>query len=182
MRILFFFLAIPVILSASDRYGNETIPLSKTLFKVTKNGKTRTVNLSGQDFIVVSVREQGSEGRFYAVDRDATIWWSGGITSGVRLKGTPSGVFSILQKKRHHMSSEYPSEDGVNNMNYMLKFTQRGHALHQGSVSYMSQGCIHISSEDIPAIFNWATYKTKVVITRHSYMQFAQEDLRRIYF
>jgi len=161
--------------------GTETVPISKTVFQLLKNGHERTVDLTGQNFILVSVREHGSDGRFYAVDKDGTVWWSGPVTSGALEFRSPSGIFPIIQKKRHHMSTLYPEENGVNNMNYMMKFTKSGHALHEGSVNWMSHGCIHIDPKDVPAIYKWATFKTKVVITRHSYMEFAKEDLKKIY-
>ena len=161
--------------------GTETMPIAKTVFKLIKEDSEKIVDLTGKDFIVVSVRERGSDGRFYAVDRDGTVWWSGPVTSGAPEFRSPSGIFTIFQKKRYHMSTLWPDESGVNNMDYMMKFTKAGHALHKGSVDWMSHGCIHIDPKDVPVIYNWSTYKTKVVITRHSYMPFAKEDLIKIY-
>ncbi len=161
--------------------GSETIPLSKTVFQLIKGDRVKKVDLTGQNFILVSVRERGSDGRFYAVDRDGTVWWSGTVTSGAPEFSSPSGIFPIIQKKRYHMSTLFPDPSGVNNMNYMMKFTNSGHALHEGSVDWMSHGCVHIDPKDVPVIYKWSTFKTKVVITRHTYMPFAQEDLKRIY-
>lgn len=161
--------------------GTETMPLSKTVFKLFKNDEEEIVDLSGKNFIVVSVREPGSDGRFYAVDRDGTVWWSGPLTSGAPDFRSPSGIFTIFLKKRYHMSRAYPDESGVNNMDYMMMFTKAGHALHKGSVDWMSHGCIHIDPKDVPVIYHWSNYKTKVVITRHSYMPFAREELIKIY-
>jgi lipoprotein-anchoring transpeptidase ErfK/SrfK len=161
--------------------GTETVPISKTVFKLVKNARTRIVDLTGKNFILVSVREAGSDGRFYAVDVDGTVWWSGPVTSGTPEFRSPSGIFNIIQKKRYHMSNAFPDESGINNMDYMMKFTRRGHALHKGSVDWLSHGCIHIDPKDVPALYKWSNYKTKVVITRHTYMPFAREDLRRIY-
>ena len=161
--------------------GIETMPLSKTMFQLFKKDGEKIVDLSGKNFIVVSVRERGSDGRFYAVDRDGTVWWSGPVTSGAPEFRSPSGIFTIFQKKRYHMSTLWPDESGVNNMDYMMKFTKGGHALHKGSVDWMSHGCIHIDPKDVPVIYNWSTFETKVVITRHSYMPFAREDLIKIY-
>jgi len=161
--------------------GIETMPLSKTVFQQFKGDRDEIVDLTGKNFIVVSVRERGSDGRFYAVDRDGTVWWSGPVTSGAPEFRSPSGIFTIFQKKRYHMSTVYPDESGVNNMDYMMKYTQRGHALHKGSVDWMSHGCIHIDPKDVPVIYHWSNYKTKVVITRYSYMPFAREDLLKIY-
>lgn len=161
--------------------GTETRPIAKTVFKQIKGNSEKTVDLSGQNFIVVSVRERGSDGRFYAVDRDGTVWWSGAVTSGAPEFRSPSGIFNIIQKKRYHMSTLYPEESGINNMNYMMKFTNSGHALHEGSVDWMSHGCIHIDPKDVPVIYKWSTFKTRVVITRHTYMPFAKKDLQKIY-
>ena len=163
---------------------HELVPVTKTLFKVInlKTKKSKVVDLTGKNFIVVSVREKGSDGRFYAVDKSGTIWWSGPVTSGAPEFRSPSGVFSIIQKKRYHMSRDFPDESGVNNMDFMLKFTRFGHALHKGSVDWMSHGCIHIDPKDIPVIYKWADFRTRIVITRHSYMSFATDDLRKIYF
>lgn len=162
---------------------HELIPLSKTVFAIVdlKTEKEKIVDLTGENFILVSVREKGSDGRFYAIDRDGTVWWSGAITSGTPEFRSPSGIFPVIQKKRHHMSTAFPDPSGVNNMNYMIKFTHRGHALHEGSVDWMSHGCIHIDPKDIPVIYRWSTFKTKIVVTRHSYMPFAREDLIKIY-
>jgi len=161
--------------------GTETMPIAKTVFKLIKDDSEKIVDLTGKDFIVVSVRERGSDGRFYAVDRDGTVWWSGPVTSGAPEFRSPSGIFSIIQKKRYHMSTLWPDDSGVNNMDYMMKFTNAGHALHKGSVDWMSHGCIHIDPKDVPVIYHWSTYQTKVVITRHTYMPFAKEDLSKIY-
>ena len=186
MRALFILILFCVIKLAADEAnesikGEETVPIAKTVFKLIKGSREHMVDLNGKNFIVVSVREVGSDGRFYAVDVDGTVWWSGPITSGTQEFKTPSGIFTIFQKKRYHMSTAFPDESGINNMDYMMKFTTRGHALHKGSVDWLSHGCIHIAPKDVPAIYHWSNYRTKVVITRHSYMPFAQEDLRRIY-
>lgn len=162
---------------------HELIPVSKTSFKVVnlQTYEEKIVDLTGENFILISVREKGSDGRFYAVDKDGTVWWSGPVTSGAPEYRSPSGVFPIIQKKRYHMSTEYPDESGVNNMDYMMKFTHNGHALHKGSVDWMSHGCIHIDPKDVHVIYKWSNFKTKVVVTRHTYMPFAKDDLIRIY-
>jgi len=166
-------------------YANILEPTSKTSFKVlSDNGQVlQNVNLKGQEFIVVSVREPGSDGRFYAVDKDGVVWWTGIITSGADDYKTPSGVYTVLRKKRRYMSRKYPDEDGVNNMDFAIFFTNQGHALHMGSVNWMSHGCIHIAPKDIPVIFDWAKIgQTRVVVTRKSYMPFAKDDLIKFGF
>ena len=190
LKILFsILLALPLWSMEGDSSGGlrplvyELIPLSKTVFNVVdlKSGDERIVDLTGKDFILVSVREKGSDGRFYAVDRDGTVWWSGPVSSGAAEYRSPSGVFSIMQKKRYHMSRDYPDVSGINNMDYMMKFTRFGHALHKGSVDWMSHGCIHIDPRDVPVLYRWSRLGMPVVVTRQSYLPYAKEDLEKIY-
>jgi len=169
-------------------------PLSTTKFELTdvnhKNPHIR--DFTGKDFIVVSVREPGSDGQMYAVDRDGTIWWHGKISSGagggklVKKNGkfVPSGghetnnnVFKILAKRRFHMSKAHPSADGVNNMDFELQFTQDGQALHLGHTSAMSHGCIHVGRQDISALFKWAHVGMPVIIMRGHYNQFLKQEV-----
>jgi len=161
----------------------ELLPLDKTRFKVIDlgTGHSHIIDLSGKDFVLVSVREPGSDGRFYAVDKDGTVWLSGAVASGAPQFRSPSGVFHVLEKQRYHMSNRYPDESGVNNMDYMMKFTRWGHALHKGSTDWMSHGCIHVDPDQVAILFRWVRIGMPVVITRHSYMPFARPDLRRIY-
>ncbi|MEA1954226.1 MAG: hypothetical protein U9O24_07515 [Campylobacterota bacterium] len=82
-------LFLTTILAAQPR---ELIPNSKTEFYyIDKEGNIEDINLKGKDFILVSVREEDSDGRFYAVDKDGTVWLSGGISSGEEIEFTPSG-------------------------------------------------------------------------------------------
>jgi len=166
-------------------FSNVLEPIGKTEFRLIdqSGNEIRNINLKGQEFIVVSVREAGSDGRFYAVDRDGVVWWTGIIASGADDYKTPSGVYTVLRKKRYYMSHKYPDDDGVNNMDFSIFFTKQGHALHLGSVNWMSHGCIHIAPKDIPVLFKWAKIgDTKVVVTRKSYMPFAKEDLIKFGF
>jgi hypothetical protein len=160
-------------------YSKEVIPLSKTMFKIVHDdGSFETVDMGGREFILVTLREKNSDGRFYAVDGSGVVWWSGPLTSGADDYKTPPGVYSVLYKKRFHMSKEYPDPNGVNNMDYSIFFTKYGHAIHKGNVQWMSHGCIHIDPKDIPTLFRWAEpNRTKIVVMRGNYMKFAREDL-----
>jgi len=160
----------------------ELIPTSKTEFYfIDKKGDIEDLDLSGRDFILVSVREEDSDGRFYAVDKDGTVWLSGGISSGEEIKFTPSGKWNVLKKVRYHTSSVYPEADGSNNMDYSLFFTKWGHALHKGNIEKTSHGCIHIRDRDIQMLYKWAKRGMPVLVTRHRFMHYARPDLRRIY-
>ena len=177
LGIIFFLLSS--LLLAQDR---ELIPFSKTEFTYTdKSGNERDIDMTGKNFIFVSVREEDSDGRFYAIDSDGTVWLSGGISSGEEVGYTPSGAWSVKYKKRLYTSKKYPEEDGSNNMDYSLFFTNWGHALHKGSINNTSHGCIHVGENDIRRLFAWAGNGTPVLISRHRYIQFARPDLKRIY-
>lgn len=185
MKINYRYILISLMLVSQLAFSNVLEPIGKTTFRLMSNNGTtiNSVNLRGSEFIVVSVREPGSDGRFYAVDRDGIVWWTGIITSGADDYKTPSGIYTVLRKSRRYMSKAYPDEDGANNMDFAIFFTNRGHALHMGSVNWMSHGCIHIAPKDIPVIFDWATIgDTKVIITRKTYMPFAKEDLIKFGF
>jgi len=180
MKYLFISLLFSItFLTAQPR---ELIPLSKTEFSyINKQGTEREIDMTGKDFILISVREEESDGRFYAIDRDGTVWLSGGISSGEEAKFTPSGKWKVLWKKRYYTSKKYPEEDGSNNMDYSLFFTKWGHALHKGNIDKTSHGCLHVKQADIQILFKWAKVGMPVLMTRHRYMQYARPDLRRIY-
>ncbi|SFZ98307.1 hypothetical protein MNB_SV-5-1820 [hydrothermal vent metagenome] len=169
-------------LSADEEKHRELIPFSKTEFTyIDKAGNETDIDMTGKEFIFVSVREENSDGRFYAVDKDGTVWLSGGISSGEEIGFTPSGKWKVLRKIRFYTSKTYPEEDGSNNMDYSLFFTKWGHALHKGSINNTSHGCIHVEENDIRRLFAWAKLGTPVFISRHRYIQFARPDLKRIY-
>ncbi len=176
-------MGIIVMLSAQLIYAGDAkstvLPLSKTKFAVMgNNGEEKIVDLSGEDYIVVSLREKDADGAAYAIDRDGVIWWAAIISSGAKGHETPSGIYTIFRKERFYMSKSYPEASGINNMDFSLWFTQQGHAIHMGNDDAMSHGCIHVGPKGAESMFNWATKnKTKVVITREHFMPFAYYDL-----
>ena len=75
------YIAIVIFLFSTFLFSEERelIPLSKTEFSyINTKGIEKEIDLTGKDFILVSVREEDSDGRFYTVDRDGTVWLSGG--------------------------------------------------------------------------------------------------------
>jgi len=170
--------------------------LSATKFELTdvNHENPHIRDLTGKDFIVVSVREPGSDGQMYAVDRDGTIWWHGQISSGagggklekkngklVPVGGheTSNNVFKILAKRRFHMSKTHPDPSGIDNMDFELQFTPDGQALHLGNTAAMSHGCIHVGRQDIAAVFKWAHVGMPVVIMRGHYKQFLKQEVEQ---
>ena len=154
--------------------------LSITKFEVTdKNGNKKIVDLKGKKFIVVSVREPGSDGRSYAVDEDGTIWWQDVVASGAQGGyETTTGIFPVILKRRYHMSATHPDPLGVNNMDFEILFTNDGQALHLGNVNGMSHGCIHVGKKDISTMFKWIDTNSKIVIMRGRYIKFLNEEIK----
>ncbi len=187
------------LLSAETHYRKHRVnirPLSATRFELTdvNHQHPRIVDLKGKDFFVVSVREPGSDGEVYAVDRDGTIWWHGPISSGaggghlvqrgnrlVPVGGheTNNNLFHVLAKRRYHMSSTHPDPGGRNNMDFEIQFTRDGQALHLGHTDHMSHGCIHVGHGDIEPLFRWARVGMPVVVMRGHYRPFLAHEVQR---
>jgi len=190
------FLAVLTGIANATEYRKHRVnikALSATKFELTdvNHQNPHIKDYMGQDFIIVSVREPGSDGQMYAVDRDGTIWWHGKISSGAgggHLKNgkkvvggheTNNNVFKILAKRRFHMSKTHPAANGVNNMDFELQFTQDGQALHLGHTAAMSHGCIHVGRQDIAPLFKWAHVGMPVVIMRGHYNQFLKQEVNQ---
>ena len=169
------------VLSAGDP-TSKVFPLSKSEFAIKQsNGSEKIVDLKGQNYIVVSLRERGADGVAYAIDSDGVIWWAAIISSGAKGHETPSGIFNVFRKERFYMSKAHPEASGINNMDFSLWFTAQGHAIHMGNDAAMSHGCIHVGKKGATSMFNWAkVHKTKVVVTREHYMPFAYYDLLKV--
>lgn len=85
------------------------------------------------------------------------------ISSGTASHPTPTGVFSVIQKNRHHRSNIYSGAP----MPFMQRLTWSGIALHQGQLPGYpaSHGCIRLPRDF--ASFLWRTTKigARVIIT-----------------
>lgn len=85
------------------------------------------------------------------------------ISSGTASHPTPTGVFSVIQKNRHHRSNIYSGAP----MPFMQRLTWSGIALHQGQLPGYpaSHGCIRLPGDF--ASFLWRTTKlgARVIVT-----------------
>ena len=177
---VFLFLLAVTSMQGADS-TSRLFPLSKTKFAlVGGDGKEKIVDLSGKDFIVISLREKGADGAAYAVDRDGVVWWAAPISSGAKGHETPSGIFKVIRKERYYMSKAHPDPSGKNNMDFSLFFTQQGHALHMGNTNAMSHGCIHVGEKGAATMFKWAKHGTTVVVTREHYLPYVYYDLYKV--
>jgi hypothetical protein len=77
------------------------------------------------------------------------------VSSGTASNPTPMGVFSIIQKNRHHRSNIYSNAP----MPYMQRLTWSGIALHEGALPGYpaSHGCIRLPQEFAARL--WAVTK-----------------------
>jgi len=111
-------------------------------------------DLFGGKEIVVDLSEQ----RAYAIE-DGTIMFDGPVSSGARGRETPGGEYRILQKKRHHRSNLWPKPGGGAKMDYMLRLSNSGIAMHLGYVPKKgpaSHGCIRLKNGFAQRIYSWA--------------------------
>lgn len=85
------------------------------------------------------------------------------VLLGTEEKPTPTGVFPITQKKRHHISNLYGAP-----MPYMQRLTDDGITLHATEVEwgYASHGCIGMPEPFAAKVFALTGVGDRVFITR----------------
>lgn len=85
------------------------------------------------------------------------------VLLGTQEKPTPTGVFPITQKRRHHVSNLYDAE-----MPYMQRLTDDGITLHGSKVEwgYASHGCIGMPEPFAAKVFAQTKLGDRVFITR----------------
>lgn len=98
---------------------------------------------------------------------DGDIVMSGRVSTGKEDHRTPVGYYTILQKKRHHKSNLWPKPNGGAKMNYMLRLTNSGIAMHLGYVPRLpaSHGCIRMKNGFAQRLWRWADVGTEVEIS-----------------
>jgi hypothetical protein len=86
------------------------------------------------------------------------------VSSGKDGYDTPTGVFTILQKNKDHVSRKYNNAP----MPYMQRLTWDGIALHAGNLPGYpaSHGCVRLPYEFSKLLFGVTTTGVTVVITR----------------
>ncbi len=89
---------------------------------------------------------------------------SAGVSTGMRGYATKAGVFSIMEKKRHHRSNLYSGAP----MPWMQRMTWSGTALHAGVLPGYpaSHGCVRLPFSFAPKLFRITTLGDQVVVAR----------------
>jgi lipoprotein-anchoring transpeptidase ErfK/SrfK len=108
--------------------------------------------------IVVSLQAQSM-----TVYRGLEVVAQSPISSGKTGHSTPTGVYSILEKRRKHFSNIYDNAP----MPYMQRLTWSGIALHQGKLPGYpaSHGCVRMPMEFAQSLFGMTGRGAHVVIT-----------------
>lgn len=141
----------------------------------TKSGATLPipVNQVLESGVLVVISKASQEMFVY---RDGKLWDSSPVSTGKRGKETPSGIFPILQKRRHHRSNLYSNAP----MPFMQRLTWDGIAIHQGKLPGYpaSHGCIRLPRQFASALFQLtARTTTTVVVTDHALENSAEARL-----
>jgi hypothetical protein len=121
------------------------------------------------------------------VYRDGVLIAASAISTGSMGRETPTGVFTILEKKVMHRSITYDDAP----MPYMQRLTSKGIAIHAGDLPGYpaSHGCIRLPNEFAKQLYGATKIGTPVMITNDAEIaeqrriaaeyQRAQEDYAR---
>ena len=108
--------------------------------------------------LIVSLRDQQLD-----IYRGLSLIAKSKVSTGTAAYPTKAGVFSILEKRRHHHSNMYSNAP----MPWMQRLTWSGTALHGGVVpgyAGVSHGCIRLPFSFAPKLFQITTGGENVII------------------
>jgi L,D-transpeptidase-like protein len=136
-----------------------TLVLPAEAAKRSRKSNKPAVEAQGPLTLMVSLKRQ----RVDVYDKNGKIT-SAPISSGRAGNRTPTGVFSILQKRRRHYSNLYGSA-----MPNMQRITWSGIALHAGPLPGYpaSHGCIRLPYRFSKRLFSMTGLGTRVIVTHH---------------
>jgi len=120
---------------------------------------------SGPVYVVISLGDQ----HINVYDADGRIARSP-VSTGVRGRATPAGVFSVIGKERYHYSNLY----GGAPMPWMQRITWSGVAMHAGYVTGRpaSHGCIRLPYSFAPKLWKMTEMGARVVVARKDTVPF----------
>ena len=113
----------------------------------------------GPHMLIVSVKSQNVS--FYA---NGKLVSQSPVSTGKATNPTPHGVFSVIQRNRHHRSNIYSGAP----MPYMQRLTWSGIALHQGALPGYpaSHGCIRLPEQYAHYLWRTIRMNTRVIVSR----------------
>ncbi len=88
------------------------------------------------------------------------------VSTGKPGHGTPSGLFTVLEKRRHHRSNLYSNAP----MPWMIRLTWGGIAFHGGALPGYpaSHGCIRLPMDFAARLFSVLGHGDTVAVLRHA--------------
>ena len=97
------------------------------------------------------------------VYRDGVLIAASAISTGSLGRETPTGVFTVLEKKVWHRSTTYDNAP----MPFMQRLTSKGIAIHAGDLPGYpaSHGCIRLPNKFAELLFGVTQLGTQVMIT-----------------
>lgn len=98
--------------------------------------------------------------RTWLQDNGNVSYVASAMSAGMAGQETPRGTFYINRKIKDEISREF----GNAPMPYSMYFTNSGHAFHEGSPAYESNGCIHLPHQDAVRFWNDVPVGSKVFI------------------
>jgi hypothetical protein len=110
---------------------------------------------AGSERVVISLSDQMAY-----LYRGDTLMAATTISTGRESKPTPTGVFSILNKTPMYRSKKYDNAP----MPYAEFFEPHGIALHAGSVTAESHGCVHLPAAFAKKLYSVTDIGTPVLI------------------
>ncbi len=122
----------------------------------------------GESVVWVVLQKDEAVGKLYLVDEFGELVFETDISSGAKGFRTPTGSYKIYYKKRFHMSTKYPEDSGINNMDFSLFFLE-GFALHEGNPRQSSHGCIHVEPGTAEDLFFMTKHGTRVIVSRFDF-------------
>ncbi len=122
-----------------------------------KDGKNKTAPAKGPLHVVVSIAQQ----RVVVYDDGVEIAQAP-VSTGTPSHPTPTGVFTIIQKRRFHHSNLYSNAP----MPYMQRITWSGIALHEGPLPGYpaSHGCIRLPAGFAQKLWSMTKLGARVIV------------------
>jgi lipoprotein-anchoring transpeptidase ErfK/SrfK len=114
---------------------------------------------------------------------DGNLAMSGRVSTGKKNHRTPIGSFKVLDKERYHKSNLWPKPDGGAKMDYMLRLTNDGIAMHLGRVPKRpsSHGCIRLKNGFAQKLWKWTDIGTDVEISGYIKEKKIRKKRKKVY-
>jgi hypothetical protein len=156
--LLVLILAAPVIASAAGHTKGRAVPPSTTEFKPGDYVWHPEASPAGPVVVIVSLPEQ----QMYVYRNGVRIGRST-VSTGRKSHATPTGMFTILQKKVRHESNLYKGAQ----MPHMQRLTWTGIAMHAGHLPgyAASHGCVRLPIAFAEKLYSVTSNGTSVIVT-----------------